>query len=460
MVCFLRWVRKLRPGAWLSLLTVVCFLSLTGTGCSSKDDADSSDFWFPFFQFHTVMPKAEVLDIIKRGRFQCSQSFSGNICPPSGLVMIMAMSHVSDITHWNNPSLQKDIREKDQYVLSECSGFLIADDIVATNSHCIPDSVKRDHNHCDGHVFGILSPVEGSTSEEVVECSELITASNIDDNAPTAGRDYAFFRLKKKANRQAFSVNYSGIPSDEGMIAQTVNFERGSGEAIGTYIPKKCKTLQDTILLPEYNHNQSPLFAVGICDIIPGNSGSPLTNSEGTVASGILQATLNDPAKNILQPMMSVNPGPLAFGTNFACIDPPVGAPSRGALPEGCDRTFAAVKISSELMNLPILERQQDRANLMLEMTLVALDSRMEKEYPAVEWEFEPHPEARLGRIYHLIPKCVKTSIEEDQGFEVNAFEFKKVINSEYRMDYEIKSTGEKVLKASELELSPCQNGQ
>lgn len=75
--------------------------------------------------------------------------------------------------------------------LGQCSGFLIAEDIVATNSHCVPKLLKENEKSCDQFLAVKFIGFHGDGLPNIYSCEELLKFSSLD----ALGPDYAFFRI-------------------------------------------------------------------------------------------------------------------------------------------------------------------------------------------------------------------------------------------------------------------------
>lgn len=85
------------------------------------------------------------------------------------------------------------VRFEEQPVLSKCTGFLVAEDIVITAGHCVSSETQcRSFNW----VFGYKEGIEKFTQDQVYNCQSLIT-KNVSSSVFTS-TDYAIIRLDRK----------------------------------------------------------------------------------------------------------------------------------------------------------------------------------------------------------------------------------------------------------------------
>ncbi|RZA00189.1 MAG: trypsin-like serine protease, partial [Proteobacteria bacterium] len=88
-----------------------------------------------------------------------------------------------------------------------CTGFLVEEDVVATNSHCFPNAIKELSDLCAERV-SITFAASGGRPEEKFSCAEFLGASA----RPNAlSPDLALFRLAKKTGRAPFPIDRSGV---------------------------------------------------------------------------------------------------------------------------------------------------------------------------------------------------------------------------------------------------------
>lgn len=210
--------------------------------------------------------------------------------------------------------------------IHQCTGFLVAPGIVATNSHCIPDEVKADANKCPIHL-GIKFPKTANRAEESHICEKLLFASQIVAEHGTEGYlanpDFAFFSIKTPSTRQPFQFTRQGISDNEELTAFTVN-PTSEYEARGELKKKSCVAIKGSSLITGDSHPLSDIALVfgSQCKMIGGNSGSPIIARDGRVA-GLLFATVVEE-----QEFRDALPSHLLLGkveipsyvTNVACL--------------------------------------------------------------------------------------------------------------------------------------------
>jgi hypothetical protein len=198
-----------------------------------------------------------------------------------------------------------------------CTAFLVEDDVVATNSHCFPDVIKQLPDLCAERVSVIFAGV-GGRAEETFGCAEYLGSS---ERPNAQSPDLALFRLKAKTGRPVIAVDRSGVTPDLNYEALKVNPAPG---ASGTLVHAACKAVNRSYRFSLYEKAADPIFTVGDCRSVPGNSGSPLLNGAGA-AVGILQTDLTVTSEQTKKVWGAhLLPGedfaPLALGTSLRCL--------------------------------------------------------------------------------------------------------------------------------------------
>lgn len=198
--------------------------------------------------------------------------------------------------------------------VSTCTAFLVAEDVAATNSHCIPSAVRLMPDLCSERVRVVL-PKSGEKQEESFACESLLGQS---ERPNEISPDLALFRVKK-TGRSAIPVNRGGVKPN---ISHTAYKMNPAKDASGTLVAQGCLSVPDSYRFPLYRNEADPVFVTGDCPSIPGNSGAPLLNAEGQ-AVGIFQAelALDEEQKKQWSPYLKENEtfAPLAIGTSLRC---------------------------------------------------------------------------------------------------------------------------------------------
>lgn len=189
-----------------------------------------------------------------------------------------------------------------------CTGFLIKEDVVATNLHCVPESLKTVGSVCS-KIIKIQFPGQKSAEVESNECDKvLFLSAPLQNNSLNV--DLALFKFKKNFGRKVFRVSQEGFPFNAEYDLYKIDPVAKGG------ILKKitCPPKPHSILNPYFISEKSPIVNFNPCVAVKGNSGSPILSKEGFVR-GMLSSGGGLGVKDPNQEMNTV------FGSNFSCVN-------------------------------------------------------------------------------------------------------------------------------------------
>ncbi len=194
-----------------------------------------------------------------------------------------------------------------------CTGFLVKDNVVATNLHCLPDNLKQIGTSCS-KVISFAFPenklvLMSSDKAETNDCDKvvLITAPLFENGLNV---DLALLKFERSFQRKVLRISQSGFPfQSKFQIYKIDPTEKGGVQKKITCLPKP-----KTLLNPYYVTEKSPIINLNPCVAIKGNSGSPILSEDGLVR-GMLSSGGGFGLKKEMQEMNTV------FGSNFSCVD-------------------------------------------------------------------------------------------------------------------------------------------
>lgn len=176
---------------------------------------------------------------------------------------------------------------------ANCTGFLIAPDVMVTAGHCIShDSDCQDFQWAFDYKYTTASISKNIefTSKQLVRCSKII--DRVLAGSET-GLDYAVIKLERKmTDREILKVRTDGKVDDKDKMT-VIGFPAG--------IPMKF-TLNGNIR----DNSQNEQFIVDN-DTFRGNSGSPVINSKTGVVEGILVRGEEDYSLNARRGCLEIN---------------------------------------------------------------------------------------------------------------------------------------------------------
>ncbi len=172
--------------------------------------------------------------------------------------------------------LCKDVRFWEQQALADCSGFLVAPDVLVTAGHCITSQ-----EDCDGYqwVFDYklsLGEITPATlrPENVYSCQSIINRSG-----GFLKNDYAVIKLDRASDREPLKLLPVGESVNKNDSLVMIGFPNG--------IPMKV-TDGGKVLSQRQRKFSTNLDAFG------GNSGSPVISAETGLVVGILDSGEDD----------------------------------------------------------------------------------------------------------------------------------------------------------------------
>jgi V8-like Glu-specific endopeptidase len=181
--------------------------------------------------------------------------------------------------------LARILFQEDDEVFS-CTGFLVAPNIVMTNSHCVQSGVD---DFCERAM--VQFPGKNSKKADPVGCSKVLVSHPSYDLVLDRKNDYAFIELKNAVEREVFHFDTkSGIENEKNYGVWVMNSITQNYAEMAHY---SCISVQETALVPTSNHPFADKMVFIDCPIIPGNSGSPILNDENKVVGIMYGASVN-----------------------------------------------------------------------------------------------------------------------------------------------------------------------
>lgn len=159
-----------------------------------------------------------------------------------------------------------------------CTGFLVAEDLLATAGHCFINQYSCDNNLI---AFDVDAESEiprgfGVDQKNIYRCKEIVATNYHKDGSL---QDYAVIRLDRKSERTPLKMRTEGAISSKEKVFLI-------GHPLGLpliYSPAA-----------QINENSNPLFFKTRLNSFRGNSGSPVFNAQTQLVEGILVRGEND----------------------------------------------------------------------------------------------------------------------------------------------------------------------
>ena len=298
-------------------------------------------------QYYYAPSPAEAQRMAKNATVECDDSASG-VCSPS--VALLAGTFDSEAY--------------------QCTAFLVGPQIMITNSHCIPRDLAGSGSSCMGRIW-VHFPDTGTYPDQSAGCMEIVKASTLvglrvgihGDSYDKIQPDYAVIELDQPVFRPTLSISRAGFKVGGTYGVDKVDPWGGIEGIDGQLNHVTCKVLSgdqtSTNSAGSVNRDSANIFFQS-CNLIPGNSGSPILDSHGLVR-GVFQAiSIPKDAKfgssDLTQRIELMNSAP-RLATNFACLDLPsaVGAP---VIAPSCGTAVVAGEYKSNKIESPQTLRQ------------------------------------------------------------------------------------------------------
>jgi V8-like Glu-specific endopeptidase len=186
--------------------------------------------------------------------------------------ILFSRIHANNLDNPRGLNICQDEKFAAHHSVDSCTGFLVAEDMIATAGHCISNQAE-----CDGKLFAFNVQLSNENNnghkvlnKNVYECSEVVT--NVFDSE--GAQDFAIIRLKKKVfGRKALKLRTNGFISSKDQVFMI-------GHPLGLPL-----VATNNAFVKETNLSHS--FKATL-DSFEGNSGSPVFNSKTFEVEGIL----------------------------------------------------------------------------------------------------------------------------------------------------------------------------
>lgn len=192
-----------------------------------------------------------------------------------------------------------------------CTGVLVREDVIATNLHCVPENMRKEGASCKGRI-SFTFPENKKEAQEFADCDQVLSVSSALKDTPLTP-DYAFLKLSKKSSRKPAVINTTGVANNESLTIYKVD----PHEDVGLLKKVTCKAAQKSMLNPLFMSAQSSVISLVPCDIVSGNSGSPIFSAAGEV-----KAIINSQGLPADIPV-DADRFNVAFASNFSCLNIP-----------------------------------------------------------------------------------------------------------------------------------------
>lgn len=209
--------------------------------------------------------------------------------------------------------------------LGQCTGTLIDENRILTNSHCFnfrdsqTQRLVNPQKLCEAG-SRIVFPATGERAAEQMRCKKVLVKSELSLNY--INPDFLVFEVENLSGRKSQNLSREGLADQSILKLQRVNpIRRG----LGRLTVETCQVVHKTLLVPKAVTDHYHIQIVQGCDVVHGNSGSALVDQNnkirGVVFKGFTEQArlpMNDFEKDVRQKALAKK---TAFVTNSTCMD-------------------------------------------------------------------------------------------------------------------------------------------
>ncbi len=289
-----------------------------------------------------------------------------------------------------------------------CTTFVVSGNVMATNDHCIPSGLVAGSD---------CSQVMGVTFADGQKnwCQNILWRSGDGEATNKMSVDVAYFTIAQPVNRLGLQFNRSG--SEDGQVVKIYKVDPPSGEdLIQTLWVDKCRVSLKTRFFPFLDTKDSPAFVLlkqknqnssdsdqALCNLIPGNSGSPAVDENGDLRAIVhVRVTINSLTN-------------FAVAVNTACM-PDAFNLSSFVSPQHCsllNNENLDSKVEAEVLEKEIQRAaNEDSDKISLEL---------QKNYPMFKWTLtarEIEQGFSKNRLTVPVPQCALKTSHLDKKYE------------------------------------------
>lgn len=243
----------------LTVVTLLLLSSFTLIGCGKSDSKPATSS----ARIQTFEDLEQLTRALNKQKVYCDDI--QNNCP----------GYSAKLTFWG-------AKDDGNYYLGVCSGSLYQNKYIITNSHCIPEELKRAGANCSDQIK-ILFPQTRLYAGESSRCARVIQAFNNDQNQP----DIAVLELERSIYRDNLTISKNNFIDNSKVYAYTMN-PNPYDSNVGNIVLKKCTlSIDNALFMSNSNQSHAAVLFGNDCNVIGGNSGSGLLNEKGEMIGAI-----------------------------------------------------------------------------------------------------------------------------------------------------------------------------
>jgi hypothetical protein len=239
-----------------------------------------------------------------------------------------------------SPSVGMVASRKEGHWIGRCTGFLTDDGYFVTNDHCVPTNLSVGSS-CYSTIE-IFFPDTGQYPQESARCDNVVWRSGDQQDTNPQTVDTAYLKLSTTVQRPALKFDHDGLSTLTPFTVYSVNPDPMGDYLTGTVVARNCDAQEDNEVFHTINGTSGKVLMLAApCQIISGNSGSPVVGANGH-AYGIVHHSRNLSSEDIQ--LMGGYPDQdgrknivyQAHATSFSCLRGPTE--SSYVLPPECSQ--------------------------------------------------------------------------------------------------------------------------
>lgn len=232
----------------------------------------------------------------------------------------------------------------DNTTVSQCSGFLVAPDVIATSMDCLPEDLQEENASCTGRLRMAFPTSDGNSIN--VGCDQILSVAP--ESSSLYQQRYAFVKLWNPVYHDFYHLTH------DGMTGKPANFSLIAVDA--TQNPPmvrstSCPSVPNSALLLGNGTPSSPVFSFGCLGAKENAGGMIVGNSKN--ARGIWYGPISQDPVHQIETVFTHHAAQtrLSWVGNLACIQTPID-PAQFYFSSDCDATVDPSQLANQLLSV------------------------------------------------------------------------------------------------------------
>jgi hypothetical protein len=297
--------------------------------------------------------------------------------------------------------------------VEQCTGFLVASDLLMTSPDCLPADLRADGKDCGGRITAVFpaDPRDSRAGNDPRRGRPAFTAECARVGY-SAGDAHAFLNFATPVPRRPLEINSDGLP--EGLQVRVAAVIPASPKKpIGEIQVQNCQVAQNSAVLPEFRSDANPIGVLGSTN--EGGCSAGITHRGAAVLDehGAVRAVVKSPFLGVSQIEASYSAllnqrqlGEFSLVTNLACTPLPrsLGGTHAGvSVPAACTQTREAPTGAAAVLT----DAAMARALREIKATLLPWASDKNQR---LGWKFPALLREASGKPVRPFPVCIANS--------------------------------------------------